>query len=41
MEHPSSTYRFGAKLKGVIETARGQVAELIGAHAEKTLVLRS
>lgn len=29
--NPSSSYRFGAKLKGVIETARGQVAELIGA----------
>lgn len=29
--NPSSTYRFGAKLKGVIEAARGQVAELIGA----------
>jgi cysteine desulfurase len=30
--NPSSTYKFGAKLKGVIETARAQVAELIGAH---------
>jgi len=30
--NPSSTYRFGAKLKSVIETAREQVAELIGAH---------
>lgn len=29
--NPSSSYRFGAKLKGVIEAARGQVAELIGA----------
>jgi cysteine desulfurase len=26
----SSTYKFGSKLKGVIEAARGQVAELIG-----------
>ena len=29
--NPSSTYRFGSKLKGVIENARAQVAELIGA----------
>ncbi|MBK9138945.1 MAG: aminotransferase class V-fold PLP-dependent enzyme [Verrucomicrobia bacterium] len=29
--NPSSSYRFGAKLKGVIEVARGQVADLIGA----------
>jgi Aminotransferase class-V len=31
--NPSSAYKFGAKLKSVIETARAQVAELIGAHA--------
>ena len=30
--NPSSAYKFGAKLKSVIQTARGQVAELIGAH---------
>ena len=30
--NPSSSYRFGSKLKAVIETAREQVAELIGAH---------
>ena len=30
--NPSSTYRFGAQLKSVIETAREQVAGLIGAH---------
>lgn len=30
--NPSSTYRFGSKLKKVIETAREQVADLIGAH---------
>jgi cysteine desulfurase len=30
--NPSSSYKFGAKLKTVIETARGQVAELIGAQ---------
>jgi cysteine sulfinate desulfinase/cysteine desulfurase-like protein len=32
---PSSSHRFGAKLKGVIETARAQVAELIGASARE------
>ena len=30
--NPSSTYKFGYKIKTAIETARGQVAELIGAH---------
>jgi cysteine desulfurase len=30
--NPSSAYKFDAKLKSVIETAREQVAELIGAH---------
>ena len=30
--NPSSSYRFGSKLKLVVETAREQVAELIGAH---------
>lgn len=30
--NPSSAYKFGAKLKSVIETAREQVAELIGAY---------
>ncbi len=30
--NPSSAYKFGAKLKSVIETAREQVAQLIGAH---------
>jgi cysteine desulfurase len=30
--NPSSSHRFGSKLKGVIETAREQVAELIGAR---------
>jgi len=30
--NPSSAYKFGSKLKGVIETARKQVAELIGAQ---------
>jgi cysteine desulfurase len=31
--NPSSTYRFGSKLKTVVETARVQVAELVGAHS--------
>jgi cysteine desulfurase len=31
--NPSSTYKFGSKLKAVIEMARAQAAELIGAHA--------
>lgn len=31
--NPSSSYKFGSKLKGVIETARAQVAELIGASS--------
>ena len=35
--NPSSTYKFGAKLKTVIETARGQVAELIGAHSRDVI----
>jgi cysteine desulfurase len=30
--NPSSSYKFGSKLKTVIETARAQVAELIGAQ---------
>ena len=28
--NPSSSYRFGSKLKGVMETARAQVAERTG-----------
>lgn len=35
--NPSSSYRFGAKLKGVIENARAQVAELIGAHSGEVI----
>ncbi|MGD0916330.1 MAG: aminotransferase class V-fold PLP-dependent enzyme [Thermodesulfobacteriota bacterium] len=31
--NPSSTYKFGSNLKTVIETARAQVAELVGAQA--------
>ncbi len=35
--NPSSSYRFGAKLKGVIATAREQAAELIGADSREVL----
>ena len=35
--NPSSAYKFGSKLKGVVETAREQVAELIGAHARDVI----
>ena len=41
--NPSSSYKFGSKLKTVIETAGEQVADLIGAHPMKvifTLALR-
>ena len=35
--NPSSSYKFGSKLKTVIETARAQVAELIGAQAREVI----
>ncbi len=35
--NPSSSYRFGSELKGAIETARGQVAELIGARPSEVV----
>jgi cysteine desulfurase len=35
--NPSSAYKFGSKLKGVIETARSQVAELIGAQPREII----
>lgn len=35
--NPPSSYKFGAKLKGVIEAAQEQVAELIGAHASEII----
>ena len=35
--NPSSTYKFGARLKGVVETAREQVAELIGASGREII----
>jgi cysteine desulfurase len=37
--NPSSTYRFGAKLKAVIEEARGQVAALIDASAREIVFM--
>lgn len=35
--NPSSSYKFGSKLKTVIETAREQVADLIGAHPQEVI----
>ncbi|MBI2929986.1 MAG: aminotransferase class V-fold PLP-dependent enzyme [Verrucomicrobia bacterium] len=35
--NPSSSYKFGARLKTVIETAREQVAELIGAQPREVI----
>lgn len=35
--NPSSTYKFGSKLKAAIETAREQVAELIGAQPREVI----
>jgi cysteine sulfinate desulfinase/cysteine desulfurase-like protein len=35
--NPSSSYRFGSKLKRVLEEARGSVAELIGAQAREVI----
>ena len=35
--NPSSAYRFGSKLKKIIESAREQVAEMIGALPEEVL----
>jgi cysteine desulfurase len=35
--NPSSSYRFGSKLKGVLEAAREQVAELLGAAPREIL----
>ena len=35
--NPSSSYKFGAKLKTVIETGRAQVAELIGAQSRDVI----
>jgi cysteine desulfurase len=35
--NPSSSYKFGSKLKTVIETAREQVADLLGAHPREAI----
>ena len=35
--NPSSTYKFGYKIKAAIETAREQVANLIGAHPQEVI----
>jgi cysteine desulfurase len=35
--NPSSSYKFGSKLKGVIEASRAQVAELIGAYPSEII----
>jgi cysteine desulfurase len=35
--NPSSSYRFGSKLKLVVETARAQVAQLLGASSREIL----
>ena len=35
--NPSSACKFGSKLKGVIDTARAQVAELIGAQPREII----
>jgi len=35
--NPSSSYKFGSKLKGVIEAARAQVAELVGAYPSEII----
>ncbi|MEI6536252.1 MAG: aminotransferase class V-fold PLP-dependent enzyme, partial [Verrucomicrobiaceae bacterium] len=39
--NPSSTYRFGARLKSVIEEAREQVAELIGCKSPREILFTS
>jgi len=36
-ENPSSSYKFGSKLKTVIETAQEQGADLIGAHPREVI----
>lgn len=35
--NPSSSYKFGSKLKGLVEVAREHVAELIRAHAGEVI----
>ena len=36
--HPPSTYRFGSRLKAVLENARDQVAELLGATSPRGIL---
>ena len=36
--HPSSTYRFGSRLKAVMENARDQVADLLGATSPREIL---
>ena len=39
--NPSSTYRFGAKLKSKVEAAREQVADLIGCQTPREILFTS
>ena len=39
--NPSSSYRFGSKLKGVMEWAREQVADLTGAKSTREIIFTS
>ncbi len=39
--NPSSSYRFGSQLKGVMERAREQVADLIGAKSTREIIFTS
>lgn len=39
--NPSSSYRFGSKLKGAMERAREQVADLIGAKSTREIIFTS
>ena len=39
--NPSSSYRFGSKLKSVMERAREQVADLIGAKSTREIIFTS
>ena len=39
--NPSSSYRFGSKLKSVMERAREQVADLIGARSTREIIFTS
>ena len=36
--HPSSTYRFGSRFKAVLENARDQVADLLGATSPREIL---